>query len=63
MEAVRIKTALAKAKFHFRIMWKGFCRVIYGSVVTGVIAMAIYGFISVSKGTAGGLFEKRYDLF
>ena len=51
MEATQIKMALANAKFHLRIMWRGFCRVIYGTVVTGLIAMAIYGFVSVTTKT------------
>ena len=51
MEAVRIKRALANAKFHFRIMWRGFCRTVYGAAVAGLIAMAIYGFISVTTET------------
>jgi hypothetical protein len=51
MEAVRIKRALANAKFHLRIMWRGFCKIGYGAAVAGLIAMAIYEFISVSKVT------------
>ena len=51
MEATQIKMALANAKFHLRIMWRGFCRVIYGTVVTGLIAMAIYDFVSVTTKT------------
>ena len=51
MEAIQIKRALANVKFHLRVMWCGFCRTVYGAAVAGLIAMAIYGFISVSKGT------------
>ena len=51
MEAVQIKMALANAKFHLRIVWIGFCRPVYGVVVAGLIAIAIYGFVSVSEGT------------
>lgn len=51
MEAIRIKRALANAKFHLRIMWRGFCKIVYGAAVAGLIAMAIYEFISVSKVT------------
>ena len=51
METVQIKMALARVKFHLRIMWRGFCRTVYGAAVAGLIAMAIYGFVSVSKGT------------
>ena len=51
MEAVQIKRALANAKFHLRIMWRGFCRTVYGSLIALLIAMAIYGFISVTTET------------
>ena len=51
MEAVQIKMAFAKVKFHAIILWRGFCRTIYGTAVAGLIAMAIYGFISVTTKT------------
>ena len=51
MEAVQIKKAWTKVKFHARILWRGFCRVIYGTVVAGLIAMAIYLFISIATKT------------
>lgn len=51
MEAVQIKMALANAKFHLRIMCIGFCRTLYGATVAGLIAIAIYVFVSVSEGT------------
>ena len=51
MEAVQIKMALANVKFHLRIMWRGFCRTVYGAVVAGLIAMAIYGFVSITAKT------------
>ena len=51
MEATRIKRALANAKFHLRIMWRGFCRTVYGAAVAGLITMAIYGFVSITAKT------------
>ena len=51
MEAVQIKKAWTKVKVHARILWRGFCRVIYGTVVTGLIAMAIYLFVSIATKT------------
>ena len=51
MEALQIKMALANAKLHSRIMWRGFCRTVYGATVAGLIAIAIYVFVSVSEGT------------
>ena len=51
MEAVQIKKAWAKVKFHVRIAWRGFCRTVYGALIAGLMAMAIYGFASVTKET------------
>lgn len=51
MEAVQIKMALKNAKFLLRIMWIGFCRTVFGTAVTALIAAAIFGFVSVSKET------------
>ena len=51
MEAVQIKKALAKVKFHAKIAWRGFCRTLYGAAVAGLIALAIYGFVSVTTET------------
>lgn len=51
MEKVQIKKAWIKVKLHARILWRGFCRVIYGTVVTGLIAMAIYLFVSIATKT------------
>ena len=51
MEAVRIKMALANINFHLQIMWRGFCRTLYGAAVAWLIAIAIYGFVSVTTET------------
>ena len=51
MEATQIKRALANAKFHLRIMWRGFYRTLCGASVAALIAMAIYGFVSVTTET------------
>lgn len=51
MEAVQIKKAWKAFKFHAKIAWRGFCRTLYGAVVAGLIAMAIYGFVSVTTET------------
>ena len=51
MEAVQIKVAFARVKFHSMILWRGFCRTVYGAAVAGLIAMAIYGFVSVKTET------------
>ena len=51
MEAVHIKMAFAKVKFHARIAWRGLYRTAYGAAVAGLIAMAVYRFVSVAGGT------------
>ena len=51
MKALQIKNACKTVKFHAKIAWRGFCRTLYGSVVAGLIALAIYGFVSVTTET------------
>ena len=49
MEVARIKIAFANVKFHARVLWRGFCRTVYGSLLALLIAMAIYGFVSITS--------------
>lgn len=49
MEKAEIKRVFAKVKFHTKIALRGFCRTLYGAAVAGLIAMAIYGFVSVTN--------------
>lgn len=51
MEAVQIKRALANAKFHLLVMWHGFCRTVYGAALAGLLAIAVYRFVSVAGET------------
>ena len=51
MEAVQIKRAWATVKFHAKIAWKGLYRTLYGAAVAGLIALAVYGFVSVTTET------------
>lgn len=51
MEAVQIKKAWKAVKFHTKIAWRGFYRTVYGAAVAGLIALAIYGFVSVTTET------------
>ena len=51
MEAVHIKMAFAKVKFHSRIAWRGLCRTVYGAAVAGLLAISVYRFVSVAGGT------------
>ena len=50
MDAVQIKIALARVKFHAKVLWRGLCRTIYGAAIAGLIAMAVCGFFSVANG-------------
>lgn len=58
MEAERIKMTFANVKFHARILWRGFLRTVYGALIAGLIAMAIYGFAS-AQNEAG--WEEAFD--
>ena len=58
MEATRIKMTFANFKFHVRILWRGFLRTVYGALIAGLIAMAIYGFVS-ARNEAG--WEAAFD--
>ena len=49
MEAVQIKKAWKAVKIHAKIVWRGFCRTVYGASVAGLLAMAVYGFLSVTN--------------
>ena len=49
MEAVQIKKAWNAVKFHAKVAWRGFCRTVYGALVAGLIALAVYGFVSVTN--------------
>lgn len=51
MDAVQIKKLWKSVKYHAKIAWRGFCRTLYGATVAGLIAMAIYGFASVTTET------------
>lgn len=51
MEETQIEIAFAKVKFHARIAWRGFGRTLYGAAVAGLIALAVYGFVSVATET------------
>ena len=51
MERAQINRAWKVFKFHTKIAWRGFCRTLYGAAVAGLIAMAIYGFVSVTTET------------
>ena len=51
MEAVQIKKAWKAVKIHAKIAWRGLYRTLYGAAVAGLIALATYGFVSVTTET------------
>ena len=51
MEAVQSKKAWKAVKFHAKIAWRGLYRTLYGAAVAGLVALAIYGFVSVTTET------------
>lgn len=46
------KEVAMKVGFHGKILLRGFTKVLYGSAVSGLIALAIYGFAAIP--TEGG---------
>lgn len=52
MKKFNFNKVMGEVKFHSNIVLKGFIRTIYGALVSGLLAIAVYGFISIS-GEAG----------
>ena len=48
MDAVQIKKAWKTVKFHAKVAWRGFYRTLYGALIAGLVALAVYGFVSVT---------------
>lgn len=40
-----------QAKFHFGLLARGLARTLYGTLIAGMIAVAIYGFILIDSET------------
>ena len=51
MDTVQIKNVWKAVRLHAKIAWRGFCRTLYGALVAMLIAMSIYGFVSVTTET------------
>ena len=49
MKKVNFDKVLKKAKFHADIMLRGLARTLYGSLIAGLIAFAVYGFVLIQK--------------
>lgn len=46
---MNFKNFLKQVKFHGGIVLKGFIRMVYGALVAGLLACAVYGFISINS--------------
>ena len=51
MNSVQKKNTLERFKFHANILFLGFLRTVCGTTISVWIAIAIYGFIAISKET------------
>ena len=52
MKKFNFKKFMGEVKFHAGIVLKGFIRTIYGALVAGLLAIAVYGFVSI-QGESG----------
>lgn len=48
MKKVDFNKILGQVKFHCGIALKGFARTIYGALVAGLLACAVYGFLCIN---------------
>ena len=49
MDKVKIRNILASARFHGGIILRGFARTLMGALIAGLLAVAIYGFVSIAN--------------
>ena len=58
MRNVNFKKALKQVKFHADIMLRGLARTLYGALIAGLIAFAVYGFVLIkSEGGYAAVFD------
>ena len=58
MSNVNFGKVLKQVKFHAGVVARGLARTLYGTVVAGLIAVAIYGFILIkSEGGYAAVFD------
>ena len=58
MKKVNFKKVLKQVKAHADIMLRGLARTLYGTLVAGLIAVAIYGFVLIkSEGGYAAVFD------
>lgn len=48
MDKVAVRKAWNTFKFHARIAWKGFYRVLCGTLIAALLAISVYGLIVIS---------------
>lgn len=49
MRNVNFKRVLKQVKFHADIMLRGLARTLYGALIAGLIAFAVYGFVLIKS--------------
>ena len=58
MEKVNLMKMLKQVKFHMDILLRGLARTLYGSLIAGLIAFAVYGFVLIkSEGGYAAVFD------
>jgi hypothetical protein len=51
MEKEKIQKNIASVRFHTKIVIRGLLRTIYGAAVAGLIGLAVFGFVCITKET------------
>jgi hypothetical protein len=49
MKSVNFKKVMKQAKAHADIMLRGLARTLYGALIAGLIAFAVYGFVLIKS--------------
>ena len=58
MKSVNFNKVLKRVKFHADIMLRGLARTLYGTLIAGLLAFAIYGFVLIkSEGGYAAVFD------
>lgn len=47
MKSVNFKKVLKQAKYHADVLLRGLARTLYGCLIAGMIAFAVYGFVMI----------------
>ena len=49
MKSVNFKKVLKQVKFHVDVLVRGLGRTLYGAMIAGLMAIAVYGFIAIKS--------------